>query len=122
MPELSHFLPNPAINVETAAFQVCYESPSQFCRANVRVCLGCLLVAPPSFREAAGPEVAVLCKVMNCEPAVLTIDSSSVVPSQLGKSRDIPSSAYCFDQQHVCFEPPSHQVDVISLVCKSGGL
>ena len=33
-----------------------------------------------------------------------------------------PILRQCFDQQHICFESPSHQVDIISLIRQSGGL
>ena len=45
-----------------------------------------------------------------------------VLTSQPGKKRGIPPSAYCFDQQHICFQSASHQVDIISLIRKSSGL
>lgn len=35
---------------------------------------------------------------------------------------NIPSSAYFFDQQQSCFEPPSRHVYIISLIGQSRGL
>src|SRR5579863_822966 len=49
-------------------------------------------------------------------------DTPSRSKSQTWKNRHIPSSAYGFDQQHVCFESPSHQIDIISFIRQSGGL